>query len=270
MNAVPPIPWSRPEAARTGPLRGIGGYYRSADREVDGKVFRGAPLNQAEDVAVAAVRMAYKIADAQIDRGLRVARDLRGAAQSRGVDPQDALDASERLLRKALLAGLQWIESAAGDDENPLRRLAKAEYRMLGSLFGLARKRDEGDAAEPAAAPAPPASHAPTQASARDERDARPPLQIYNDHEPPGARRPVQGQRLALPSERHKGSYPDLQFHPEDAISDVDVIAAKLSWDDSGVGKLVIPTQLTHQRGTWVAGIYEPDGQQVGVLCIVL
>ena len=138
--------WSRPDAPRrTGPKRGFGGYYRSADREVDGKLLRGVPLNTAEDAALAAVRMAYRIADSEIDRGLRIARDLRGAARAKeGIEPRDAVDASERLLSKALLAGLQWFESASGEEGHPLRRLAAAEYRMLRLIAGHRARQGEG------------------------------------------------------------------------------------------------------------------------------
>jgi len=65
-----PARFSRPRPKLEGPNRGFGGYYRSSDHKVAGKVFRGVPLQTAEDTAVAAVRMGYRVIDAQIDRVL--------------------------------------------------------------------------------------------------------------------------------------------------------------------------------------------------------
>lgn len=130
--------WRRDEPTALGPNRAFGGYYRSADRVIAGKVFRGVPLQTAEDAVVAAVQMGYRVVDGQIERGMRAAQRLRGAAQRQGSgDPAQMLDAGERLATKAVLAGLQWIETASFEPGSPLMRLIESEYRMLGSMLGL-------------------------------------------------------------------------------------------------------------------------------------
>jgi hypothetical protein len=56
-------PFQRPVLEATGPDRRARGFYKTADSE-DGAL-AGATLDNAEDVAVAAVRLGYKIAAAQ-------------------------------------------------------------------------------------------------------------------------------------------------------------------------------------------------------------
>jgi hypothetical protein len=130
--------WRRPQAVATGPNRSFGGYYRTADRTLKGRDFRGVPLQAAEDVAVAAVRMGYQVVDAQIDRGLEMARRLRGAADRAGVgNAADLQSQTESLLMRGLFLGLELLESAGTGPNNPLKRLLAAEFRILGSMFGL-------------------------------------------------------------------------------------------------------------------------------------
>jgi hypothetical protein len=261
--------WSRPDGAsrRTGPKRGFGGYYRSADREVDGKLLRGVPLNTAEDAALAAVRMAYRIADSQIDRGLRIARDLRGAARKEGIEPRDAVDASERLLSKALLAGLQWFESASGEERHPLRRLAAAEYRMLGSLFGIAPDKTKAAPADEAQAGAGARESAAAGPRGSAPSEAR--VQVINKADKT-KRRPVLSARLTLAQPLPRGSDDGLSFHHVDAEDADKALSAKIHWDEKTAPQLSIEACMTHRRGCWFAGIYDRDGLQIGVITIEL
>lgn len=260
--------WIRPKPARTGPLRSVGGYWRSADREISGKLFRGVPLNQSVDFAESVIRTAYRIADDIVDRGLNVARDLRNAGERRGTQPRDVVDGAERMLSKTLLAGLQLIEDAAAGDENPLRRLASAEYRMLGALFGL--KKDPPPQ-QPAPAPAPGGftGSSPMGAAPSTTPSA---VQILN-RAPATERRPVLAVRLELPPERRQASYGGLSFHPADATvaDENDIRDATLTWNAAaGTSRLEIDVRVMHRRGTWAAGLYDPDGLQVGVVAIDL
>ena len=87
----------------------------------------------------AAVRMAYKVAAAQVDRSSRLAQRLRDAGD-RAVGPgsdRQALDATERLVFRAMMGGLTWLETAAAERDSPLKRLLAAEYRIVGSMLGL-------------------------------------------------------------------------------------------------------------------------------------
>jgi hypothetical protein len=129
--------FSRPQLDRAGPIRTAGGLYRTA--ESGQGALGGVPLTAAEDAVVAAVRMAYRVADAQVDRSARLAQRLRDAGD-RAVGPRSdrqALDASEKLVFKSLMGALAWLEAAAAQGDTPLRRILVAQYKMLGSLFGL-------------------------------------------------------------------------------------------------------------------------------------
>jgi len=130
--------FARCSLERTAPIRTAGTYYRSAGTGAN--TIAGIPLNSAEAAVVAAVRTAYKVAETQIDRSARLARRLRDAGD-RAVGPgsdQQALDATEGLLFRAAMALLGWVEGAtASDSGNPLRRLATAQYQLLGSTLGL-------------------------------------------------------------------------------------------------------------------------------------
>jgi len=140
---------------RTRPDRRAANYYRSAAEDgkgKHGKAIGGIPLNTTEAAVVAAVRLAYRVAEAQIDRSARLARRLREAGdQATGPDSdRRALDATERLVRRAMMALLGWIEAAAAESGSPFKRFTAAQYRLLGVLLGLtpaeARERHDGRA----------------------------------------------------------------------------------------------------------------------------
>jgi hypothetical protein len=163
-----PQDYSRPELPRRGPKRTARGFYRTPDGGGTGLGGRGVPLHAAEDAVVATVRLAYKVADAQVERSARLASRLRQAGD-RAVGEQSerqALDAAESLVLRAMLSGLSWLEGVA-DDKAPLRRLMTAEYRMIGSLLGLGSndgptRRDQSASAKQAEqAPAQPAGSQP-------------------------------------------------------------------------------------------------------------
>ena len=131
-------PWTRPGAPDARPNRSFGGLYRTAEEQERGETFGGIPLQTAEDAVVAAVRMGYRVADEQIERGRRIASRLRDAAGRAGTDGTgDAVDGMEQLLTKSLQTGVEWIEEAARDPRSPLRRLASAQFTLLGSMLGF-------------------------------------------------------------------------------------------------------------------------------------
>lgn len=146
--------WSRQPPERTGPNRRAGGVYRTAEGK--DRAFGGIPLQTANDAVVAAVRLAYKVAEAQIDRSTRLANRLRQAGD-RAAGPhsdRQALDATEKLVMNALLSGLAWWEGSVAEGRCPVKRLAAAEYQMLGSILGLGPKAPaKGAAATQPAAP---------------------------------------------------------------------------------------------------------------------
>jgi hypothetical protein len=145
--------YSRPEPARSRPKRTASGFYRTPDGGGINLGGRGVPLHTAEDAVVATVRLAYKVADAQIERSARLAGRLRQAGDRAVGEQSDrqALDATESLVLRAMMSALSWLEGVA-DDKAPLRRLMSAEYRMIGTLLGLgsaetSKRRDQMSAA---------------------------------------------------------------------------------------------------------------------------
>jgi hypothetical protein len=139
--------FERPLLQRTGPRRGPANFYRAASDNPD--VIGGVALDSLEAAATAAVRLGYRVAEAQIDRTARVAKRMRAAGDHAGGSGSDkkALDATEQLIFTTLMAGLGWFEGLASDSGNPLRRLATAQYRLLGGVLGLL------DAEKPSAEP---------------------------------------------------------------------------------------------------------------------
>jgi hypothetical protein len=133
-----PVPWARKTPERIAPRRTAGGLYRAARGDYASTAFHGIPLQTASDTAVSAVRAAYRVVDAQMERGARIARSLREASERQGAgDPAQALDAGERLARKALLAGVEWLETLVAEPGNPVKRALAAEYRMVGAALGI-------------------------------------------------------------------------------------------------------------------------------------
>lgn len=264
--------WKRPVPTRVGPNRGFGGFYRSADREVNGKLFRGVPLQTAEDTVVAAVRMSYRIVDAQIERGMRIAGSLRDAAERTGSgDPKHMVDATERLLSRAMLVGLKWIEGAAAESENPVRRLFAAEYHMLGSLFGLAsdsKKKDGARHDRSGAQPVAPSAPA-------EPLSALPRVSIRNKAAAKQRRRVKRLVTWEMPSELLSAEQPDvLYFCPaaaaESPVAGVDVISGKVWVDAQGQPVLQVDATIDKCAGVWCAGVYRDDDEQIGFVEVEL
>ena len=72
------------------------------------------PLIAAEDAVVAAVRLAYQVAETQIERSARLARRLRKAGD-RAVGARSdrkAVDATEQMIVRAMMGALTWLEGS--------------------------------------------------------------------------------------------------------------------------------------------------------------
>ena len=260
--------WSRPEPTLQAPLRSFGGYYRSADRKVSGKVFRGVPLQTAEDTAVAAVRMGYRVIDAQIDRALDMARRLRGAASRAGVkESNDILDQAERLFSRGGLLALEWLETAANRPENPLLRLLAAEYRLFGSLLGLPIDRDktvEGNRPTTATDTRPLASD--RAAAAVSLRSS---VRIQHSQAAAEKRRAVDIVKfdLSVAPSRRTPPY-DLRFH-HTTQAGAALLKGKLARESNGEWVFEIQTD-DEPSGRWRAAVCNEKGEQVGIIEIDL
>ncbi|MDM0045952.1 hypothetical protein QTH91_15800 [Variovorax dokdonensis] len=269
--------WVRAEPQQLGPNRSFGGYYRSPDRMVDGKLLRGVPLKTAEDAVVAAVQMGYRVVDEQIERGMRAAQRLRGAAERSGHsgDPGKMLDAGERLANNAAMTGLQWLESMSGDPGSLVQRLLAAEYRMLGDFLGLqkdhgrnafrkARHAHDGAASSADHPDERPGTRA--QASSGFEPQRVPRVRVM--HEPGSARRAVtlrtwEVAREALDTEL------ELVFFLLDASTPHKLAPARVSQEgDSPVLRLA--THEDDPAGRWRAAVCSLQGEQLGLIEIEL
>jgi hypothetical protein len=260
--------FERPQLKRTAPDRTAGNYYRSAAD--DGKAIGGIPLNSSEAAIVAVVRMAYKVAEAQIDRSARLARRLREAGDRVAGPRSDrqALDATEQLVFRAMMSFLGWVENAASDDGNPLKRLAVAQYRLLGSLLGLTSseppKTQEARAPEDASRRADAPS--PADAAYRGEEAPRFPVRIQHAGK---ARRAVRiyaweyagdaGPPKTIPVKFYnveRGSRKPLQGEI--------VVTGKRS------ATLTLATSPSVPAGRWRAALCDAKGVQMGHIEIML
>ncbi|MDM0105034.1 hypothetical protein QTH97_08830 [Variovorax sp. J22R24] len=251
--------WKRPTLSVTKPNRNFGGIYRSAEGENAGKTIGGVPLQTASDAVVAAVELGYKVADAQLGRGRRLAKQLGGAAQRAGVhSAAQPIDATERLLSRAMLLMLEWFEGAASDPQGPLRRLARAELDAVVSAFGLAKGgggREAKTAHTHAPSPAP-ASAAPTRPSA--PRNS-PSLGVR--HAPGTATRLVRVTETEWsgPSAEARTR---LTFHHATTPT-APVLGAWLV-RRAGAAELVVETEASHPPGVWRAAVCDAEGMQIG------
>ena len=262
--------WKRKQPAVPGPNRSFGGYYRSADRELNGKVFRGVPLQTAEDAVVSAVRLGYRVVDGQIERGMRVARNLRNSAEATGSgDPKEMVDSTERLVTKAGLFILQSIESAARQPEHPLRRLISAELRMLAAWFGVA---DSDKSSSDPSAPTQPTASSQAAGDNSPRPRAQPRTEIRHLIKDVSQRRPVKRVvRCELYGTLPSTDRPNpLYFRPEQSGRGN---ANQLMEGGIELGAqsvtISVKAGLEDSPGRWSAGIYDND-KQVGFVEIEL
>jgi hypothetical protein len=248
---------------RRTPHRAAANFYRAASDNPD--VVGGVPIDTVESAVTAAVRLGYKVAQAQVDRSARIAKRFRAAAdQAAGPNSETkAVDATEQLIFKALMAGLGWFEGVAADPGHPLKRLAAAEFRLLGSMFGLMPP----DAAPAPAAAAPPAEpvveaarHTPGFAPAPSTR-GYPKVKLDAS---PELRRAVRVEAFTLATDT-RATYP-LTFYSADNQG---TISGELTIDQSGP-VLVVRTSATAPAGRYTAAICDHDGLQLGYLVILL
>jgi hypothetical protein len=147
--------FTRPRLKRHGPNRSAVNFYRAAVD--DPRAIGGVALDSVESAATAAVRLGYRVAEAQVERSRRLAQRFRAAGDAatgghsdRKRSDRKALDATEQLIFKTLMAGLGWLEGAAAERNHPMRRLMTAQFQLLGALLGIvppdmfSRVRDDG------------------------------------------------------------------------------------------------------------------------------
>lgn len=258
---------ARPQLERTGPDRTVGNYYRSAAD--GGNVIGGIPLTSAEAAVVAGVRMAYQVAEAQIDRSARLARRLREEGD-RAVGPgssEKALSATERIVFRAAMSLVEWLEAVAADRGNPIQRLAAAQYRILGAMLGLV----------PVEGSEPRDGRAPDRESRRADaggpgvglprrEDAPPfPVRIRHAGRERRAVRIVAWDYTGGAGPRQK--IPVKFYHVRDGSKPLEgeiLITGRRS------ATLTLTTPASAPSGRWRAAFCDADGVQVGAMEIVL
>jgi hypothetical protein len=266
--------WSRPQLEREKPNRTAGGLYRTADGGRPG--VGGVPLAATQDTVVAAVRMAYRVAEAQIDRSARLADRLREAGD-RAVGARSdrkAIDATEQLIQRAAMSVFAWMEGLAGD-RDVLRRLLVAQNKIqsnivesiLGIPLGASGLSPTAAGATPRAAEAPAVSdpHVPND-SADQERGGSigRTLKVVLK----GLKRPVRIRRYEL-AVAAPDKNPELQF-----FSDVDIksppLAATLDIAADGKATLEVTIRRDASPGLWKAAICDAHDVQIGIVEFIL
>jgi hypothetical protein len=256
--------WLRPQLERSKPIRTAAGFYRTAEGGRPG--VGGVPLTAAEDSVVAAVRLAYNVAEAQIERSARLARRLREAGD-RAIGARSdrkAVDAVEQLMLKAIQGALVWLERTA-DDPDPVKRLLVAQYRLAGSMFGLtpsdAPRSRGGDAPErsaqgvDAAAPSRPEPGIPYAPAG--------PVKVVLKGE---FRRPVRIARYEVASGALRS---EVQFY---SVTDIesDPLKADLVIDAGVRGALSLEIPRLAKPGLWKAAVCDSENVQIGMIEIEL
>jgi|EndMetStandDraft_5_1072996.scaffolds.fasta_scaffold34694_2 hypothetical protein len=257
-SAQPTGLWSRQQPRRTSPKRGVGGFYRTADR--DGPAIAGVPLSSTEDTVVAAVRLAYKVAEKQVARSTRIAKRLREAGE-RAAGPESerkAVDAMEDLAINALQSGLAWWEGSVAEGRCPVKRLMAAEFRLLANLLGSPERRAEQTATT---SPSKEETHRP--AAADRTTAAAPALQIAHT----GARRAV---RVTAWEVTGAGAVEPRVLLYNAKAPESEPLTGEIALDGRTVARLTLNIPQTAAPGPWSAAICNPDGVQLGIVEIVL
>jgi hypothetical protein len=273
-------PWSRPQLDRSAPIRAVGGLYRTSDNREAG--IPGISLTAVDDAVVAAVRMAYKVAEGQIDRSTRLARRLRDAGD-RAVGPRSdrkSVDAMEQLVFRALMSGLSWFERSA-NEQDPVRRLMVAQYRLAGSILGLdltqgakasaPQLQDKEKEAPNQSTPSEPATahrlcDAPTEVRAPRVADAQAPASRPTVILKGPTRRYVNVRACILDTGK-----PEREVHFF-SLNDIeaDPLTADLAVDDNGHVTLMIEIPRLAKAGIWRAAAHDAEGRQLGLVEIEL
>ena len=247
---------------RDAPRRTAGGFYRTAENA--GMTLGGVPLVDAQDAVVAAVRMAYRVAEAQIERSNRLAQRLRTAGdQAVGPDSgRQAVDATEKLLFNAAMSGLGWLENVAAEGDSPIKRLLATQYRMLGTMLGIVDPSSDAP---------------PDRAGRRAERRGAPPDAGSDTRTSrQQATAPPSSLRIVHRSERgravrvtdwvltvHNELRAPVTFYPQ-TPGDDQVISAEFTVTADAVATLRVGVEAGIHPGRWRGAICDESQLQVG------
>jgi hypothetical protein len=124
---------------------------------------------------VAAVRMAYGIADAQVERSTALAKRLKGEGdrQVGGESGLKAVDAASRLINNAMLSGMAWLETLATSDDALGSRLVAAQLKAVQGVLTGGDGRGGAGGPQPDQTAQPSAQSAPPPAPPRSVRNVK-------------------------------------------------------------------------------------------------
>jgi hypothetical protein len=220
-------------------------------------------LVAAEDAVVAAVRMAYNVAAAQVDRSTRLAQRLREAGD-RAVGPRSdrkALDATEQLVIRGLMGAVTWLEGAAAERDSPLKRLLVAEYRLVGSILGLTLS-EQTPSSPRRASEAAAQSMGPRGTDDSDATLNRVKVVLEGQH-----RRPVRTRRCEVATGAPLKA--PVQFYCVEQIES-DPLMALLDIDVEGRATISLEISRLAPPGFWRAAVCDDAGLQIGLIEIEL
>jgi hypothetical protein len=265
-QTAPAAHWTRPSTERKGPRRSAATIYRTSDHPE--RNLGGVTLASSEDAAVAAVRMAYRIADAQIERSTRLANRLKGAGDraTGGDSGREAVDAASRLVNNALLSGLAWIEALAAPDDGLASRLAAAQIKAVRAAV-FARGQDQGNApqeapGQPMAQPSAPVQPRKTAAAATASAIGNVEVVLKGE---PSKRRAVR----IVSWELEKAPAADVYFHCVSGSANAAILKGTVVADGKrGAQPVLTMDQLPPKApaGVWRAAVCDDDGVQHGVI----
>lgn len=209
---------------------------------------------------MAAVRLAYKVAEKQVARSTRIAKRLREAGD-RAVGPESerkAVDAMEDLAITALQNGLAWWEGSVAEGRCPVKRLMAAEFRLLANLLGSPERRAEQTSTTSSSREE---THRP--AAADRTTAAAPALQIAHT----GARRAV---RVTAWEITGAGAVEPRVLLYNAKTPESEPLAGEIALDGRTMARLTLNIPQMAAPGPWSAAICNPDGVQLGIVEIVL
>jgi hypothetical protein len=267
MSDAPVTHLKRPSLPRTKPQRGPGGAFRTNDNLKTG--LGGVPLTTVEDATVAAVRMAYDIASAQIDRSKRLADRLKGAAdRGLGNDPtagqksaEDAVDGASRLVNNAMLSGMALVEALMAGDNGLAPRLAAAQLKAVKEVLFNVRDTRDDSRTQTRQSTRPEAAAPPAEGS----RSVSAPVVRIMLRDKPDARRAVTILRWDVNGPVDA----KLVFRPVDGAARGRLYAGleRAMAPDHGRATLVMdPMDAAVPAGRWRAAVCSEDGEQHGIV----
>jgi hypothetical protein len=235
--------WARPHLEETGPIRTAGGLFSDAGcgSSSPGK----APPAAAEDAVVAVVRMAYRVADDQLKRSVRLAERL-GKAGCRAVgecaDPKAA----------------PCVDTAAPEC-GPLMRWMIAQCKLIECMVCMTPSGKPG-----APEPPPPSSDEPAATEPDGPRMSLRRIRVFLKGD---VKRPVSLRRCEVAGV----AFPEtpVRFHNVQSSGSAP-LEASFAIADDGQAKLTITTNIDAPSGRWKGAVCGEDDEQIGLIEIEL